>query len=169
MIYKFNYSEGVLEFVKNHGRALVDASDPQQAVRRLRELFEHTRNECAEPVGGDQFLVTFKVSLDFRIGLMREVEKSVRVARDLKAYSKCRYLDRYVVATIYRETGRPDWMTALDPIKDEISTLRKAAVVAREIPNVMHFLDWDIVIQNYIELNCREGHRSRVIRTSHTT
>lgn len=164
MIYKFNYAEGVVEFVKNQGRALVEAATPDQAIARLRELFAHTRDEHAERVSDGQYLVTFKVSLDFRIGMVHQVEKSVRLCRDPAAYGRARYMDRYVVATIYRETGKPPWMEEVGPIKEEISTLRKAAVVAREIPNVMHFLDWDIVIQNFIELNTKEGHRSRVVR-----
>lgn len=164
MIYKFNYAEGVVEFVKNQGRALLDASGPKQAVERLRELFEHTREERAEAINDDQYLVTFKVSLDFRVGMIHQVERSVRLCRDMDAYKRARYLDRYVVATVFRETGKPSWLEELGPIKQEISTLRKAAVVAREIPNVMHFLDWDIVIQNYVEVNTKEGHRSRVVR-----
>ncbi len=167
MIYKFNYAEGVVEFVKNQGRALVEASDPRQAIDRLRDVFEQTRDEKAEAVNDQQYLVTFKVSLDYRQPLLREVEKSVRLMVDIESYRRRRFVDRYVVATIFRETGRPAWMAELEPIREEISALRKAAVVAREIPNIIHFVDWDIVIHNYIELNSREGHRSRVVRTAY--
>jgi hypothetical protein len=81
----------------------------------------------------------------------------------MESYQDGRYVDRYAVATVYMETGRPDFLSDLD-IKDEISTLRKAAVVAREVNNVVAFIDYDIAIYNYLELNSKEGYHSKVYR-----
>jgi hypothetical protein len=48
---------------------------------------------------------------------------------------------------------------------EELESLRKAAVVAREVAGILQFVDWDIAIGNYLELNSKAGHKSRVVRT----
>lgn len=164
MIYRFNYTEGVLEFVKNRGRAYIDAESADEAIRRLKDLFKHVRDETAEPAEDGKYLVNFWVSLDYRRPLVRQVERSVRLIRDLELYKVARYVDRYIIAAIYREIGYPEWLDAIGNIKKEMSNLRKAAVVAREVSNVLRFVDWDICIHNFIEMNTKEGHQSRVIR-----
>jgi len=68
-----------------------------------------------------------------------------------------------MVATVFMETGQPDYLADTD-IKKEISSMRKAAVVAREVPNIVKFIDYDIAIYNYLELNSKEGFHSRVVR-----
>jgi len=163
MIYKLNFSEGVIEFSQNKGRAFLEAAGPKEALSTARGLFEHTRNERIKSLGNGQFLVTFKVSLDYRLPLVRNVEKILKLLRSLEAYQEGRYVDRYAVATVYMETGQPDYLSNLD-IKKEISTLRKAAVVAREVNNVVAFIDYDIAIYNYLELNSKEGYHSKVYR-----
>jgi hypothetical protein len=163
MVYRVNYSDGVIEFVKNKGRAFLEADSPQAAIRQTRELFEYTRDERAKALGDNQYLVTFKVTLDYRLPLLRSVEKAVKLLRSVELYTDGRYIDRYMVATVFRETGKPEFLAELD-IKDEISSLRKSAVVAREVPNIMSFVDIDIVTHNHIELNSKTGYKSRVVR-----
>ncbi len=163
MIYKVNYANGVIEFVKNKGRAFVEANSAREAVAETRELFEQTRDEQAQSLGSGQFLVTFRVTLDYRIPLLRTVEKTVKRLRSKPSYDEGRFIDRYIVANIYRQTGQPDYLDELD-IKEEISSLRKAAIVAREVPNILSFIDIDIAIYNHIELNAKEGYQSRIVR-----
>jgi len=168
MIYKLNFNEGVVEFCQNRGRAFLEANGPAEALSTARGLFEHTRDERIKSLGNNQYLVTFKVSLDYRRPLVRGIEKALKLLRTLEQYQDGRYIDRYVVATVYMEMGRPDFLSRLD-IKDEISALRKAAVVAREVNNVVAFIDYDIAIYNFIELNDKEGYHSRVIRKPKST
>jgi hypothetical protein len=163
MLYKLRHSDGIIEFVRNRGRVLLEADDADAALRAARDLFSQTRQEKARPLGSGQYLVTFRVSLDYRLPLLRTVEKAVRLMRTRKLYDEGRYLDRYIVATICRNTGKPEFLADLD-IRQEISTLRKSAVVAREVQNVIGFVEWDICIHNYIELNSKEGYKSRVVR-----
>ena len=163
MIYKVNYTDGVIEFVKNKGRAFLEAASGQEALRHTNELFEYTREEKVQALGNDQYLVSFKVALDYRLPLLRSIEKAVKRLRSMKMYNEGRYLDRYVVASVYREIGSPEFLNEVN-IKEEVSSLRKAAVVSRDVPNVMSFIDIDITIHNYIELNSKEGYQSRVIR-----
>jgi|GEM_PF-888724 len=167
MIYKLNFNEGVVEFCRNRGRAFLEADDPKQAVAAARGLFEHTRDERVKSLGSGQFLITFKVSLDYRLPLVRSVEKAVKLLRTWEAYQEGRYVDRYAVATVFMETGVPEYLADLD-IRAEISGLRKAAVVAREVPNIVAFIDYDIAIYNYLELNSKEGYHSRVVRKPRT-
>ena len=165
MVYKFTYTEAVLEFVKNQGRAYLEAPSPQAALNSVRELFDEIRDEKVESLGSNQYLVNFKVSLDYRLPMLRLVQRAVKILRDRKVYESARYLDRYILAILANECGAPKWLLNRDiTILEEISTLRRAAIVAREIGNVREFVDWDIVIHNYIELNSKEGHRSRVFR-----
>ncbi|MEW5795188.1 MAG: hypothetical protein AB1772_02395 [Candidatus Zixiibacteriota bacterium] len=168
MIYKLNFNEGVMEFCRNHGRAFLEAAGPKEAVLAARGLFEHTRDERVKSLGPGRFMVTFKVNLDYRLPLVRGVEKAVKLLRTVDLYQDGRYIDRYAVATVFMETGSPDYLTDTD-IKEEISTLRKAAVVAREVPSVVAFIDYDIAIYNYLELNTKQGYRSRVVRKTKVT
>lgn len=163
MIYKINFSEGVIEFIKNRGRTFLEADGPREAVAATRELFEHTRNERVKSLGSGQYLVTFKVKLDYKLHLVRTVEKAVKLLRAQELYDDGRYVDRYMVATVFMETGQPDYLADTD-IKKEISSMRKAAVVAREVSNIVKFIDYDIAIYNYLELNSKEGFHSRVVR-----
>lgn len=164
MIYKLNYAEAVLEFVKNRGRAFIEADAAAAAIDKTRDLFEYVREPVAEEVGDRQFLVNFRVALDYRPALLRQIEKSLRLLRDMSLYQGARSIDRYIVACIFRETGVPGYLADLENLREEISAQRKASVVAREVANVLRFVDWDICIQNYIEINFKEGHRSKVIR-----
>ena len=163
MIYKINFSEGVVEFAKNTGRTFLEAEGPQQALLAARELFEHTRDERVQSLGSGQYLITFKVRLDYRLPMVRNVEKAIKLLRFQNMYDAGRFVDRYIVATIFMNTGFPDFLSDRD-IKEEISSMRKAAVVSREVPNVVHFIDYDIAIYNYLELNGKEGYQSRIVR-----
>lgn len=163
MLYRVNYSEGVLEFVKNRCRAFLEAEDQAEALKATRDLFDHVREENIQHLGGNQYLVSFKVSLDYRLPLLRSVEKAMKLLRSMDLYNDGRYIDRYIVATVHLETGKPEFLAGINII-EEIGSLRKAAVVAREIHNVMTFVDWDICIYNYLELNNKQGYQSRVVR-----
>lgn len=164
MIYKLNYAEAVLEFAKNQGRAFVEADSAEAAIRKTRDLFDAVRDPVAEEAGERQYLVTFRVALDYRPTLLWQIEKSLRLLRDFPLYHGGRNLDRYIVAMIFVETGVPGYLADIEDIREEISANRKAAVVAREVSTILRFIDWDICIYNYIELNFKEGHRSRVLR-----
>ncbi len=165
MLYKVNYTDGVLEFVKNKGRVFLEAPDPQAALKYARELFEYTRNERVQCLGEDQYLVSFKVALDYRLPLVHQAERAIPLLRTREKYDKGRYVDRYIVASVFRETGKPEYLTGID-VKAELRDLRKAAVVSREVPNIVSFIDIDISIYNYIELNGKEGFHSKVVRKS---
>jgi hypothetical protein len=153
----------VVEFVKNFGRAFLEASSPRKAVAAARELFEHMRDERVQSMGNNRYLITFKVRLDYKLPLVRQVEKAVKLLRYPEIYEDGRYVDRYIVATVFKETGRPEFLDDRD-IREEISRLRKAAVVAREVNNIVSFIDYDIAIYNYLELNGKEGYHSKVVR-----
>ena len=114
MIYKLNFNEGVVEFCQNNGRAFLEAAGPKEALSAARGLFEHTREERIKSLGNGQYLVTFKVSLDYRLPLVRSVEKALKLHRSLEVYQEGRYVDRYAVATVYMETGSPDYLSDLD-------------------------------------------------------
>ena len=163
MIYRFTYNEITLEFSCNRGRALLDATSPTTALATVRDLFRYTRDESVQKMGEGRYQVDFKVALDYRLPLLRSIDRTVRLLSAPELYQQARYIDRYVVASIARETGKPDWIPVTG-LKTEISELRKAAVVAREVANVTRFVDWDICVYNYIELNSKEGFRSRVVR-----
>lgn len=166
MIYTFNYRDAVIEFKGNRGRAVIQAADPIQAMTRVRELFPHLRDETIRARSEGAYSVRFKVALNYRMPLLKTVERAARLKRSPESYRRGRYVDRYVVASICQLTGAPEWLAATD-LKEEISDLRRAAVVAREVPNVMGFIDWDIAIHNFLELNSKPGHRSRVVRKVH--
>jgi hypothetical protein len=163
MIYKFSYGETRLEFSRNHGRAFIAATSATTALAIVRDLFHDTRDESVVDLREGKFQVDFKVALDYRLPLVRSIDKTVRLLTSPDIYRQARYVDRYIIASIARETGKPGWVPAAN-LKEEISALRKGAVVAREVGNITRFVDWDICIHNYIELNSKEGFRSRVVR-----
>ncbi len=163
MKYKIDYNDAVLEFMENRGRAFLKAEDPVEALKKTREMFPLLREEAVRTLGMDQYLVTFKVDFPYRRGLMKEIQKAVRYLTSNRLYRGARLVDRYILAHIRKVTGKPRWLR-IDDIKEEIRALRRAAVVAREVPNIVDFIDWDICIYNYIELNSKEGHKSRIIR-----
>jgi hypothetical protein len=164
MIYRVSLKGIAFEFSKNTGRARVEADDPQEALSLVRHAFEPIREWQVEPADDGSHIVQFKVNADFRLSQLRRVVRAVRQVTSLDAYRQALYLDRYILATIRLETRRPKWLK-LPSAKEEVRAMRKAAVVAREINNTSRFLDWDICIYNYIELNFKEGHQSRVVRT----
>jgi len=163
MLYRVKYHEGVIEFVKNKGQTFLKASSPEDALKATRDLFDHTREEHIQKISDSQFLVNFKVSLDYHLPLLKSIEKVIKHLRSNKLYNEGRYIDRYIIATIFLETNKPEYLNNLD-ITREIADLRKAAVVSREVSNVMGFVDYDICIYNYLELNQKEGYTSRIIR-----
>jgi hypothetical protein len=168
MIYTFRYQTAVLEFVKNRGRAFVTADDPQHALRLARELFSPIRDENVRCRKSREYVVEFHVGFGYRVALLKTVERALRLLRSQEQYDQGRFIDRYIAASVCRVTGKPAWLAERN-LKEEVRALRKATVVAREVANVMRFVDWDIVIHNYIELNTRRGHRSRVVRKMATT
>ncbi len=163
MLYQLNYSDAVLEFIKNRGRAYLKADSAEHALKATRDLFGHTRDEKVRLLKDGKYLVSFRVTLDYRLSVLHSVQRALRLLRTERRYNEGRFLDRYIVASIHSQTGKPEYLNGLD-IKDEISSLRKACVIAREVPNVMSFIDWDICIHNYLELNSREGYKYRVVR-----
>lgn len=164
MIYKFTSGAVRLEFSRNRGRAYLAAAGRFAAVDMLRCAFRFTREENIVEQADGSYQIDFKVSLDYRLPLLRQIERTIKVVSSAELYAQARYVDQYIVATIARDTTLPPWMAAID-LKKEIAGLRKSAVVAREVPNLMRFVDWDICIANFIELNSKEGYRSRVVRT----
>ena len=163
MIYKIDYNDAVLEFLENKGRIFLEAADSKDALDRAREFFSQTRDEEVKALGMNQYLVTFKVDFQYRRGLLREIKKTHRYISCYALYQNARFLDRYILAQIRKETGKPKWLK-LENYQEEIRALRRAAVVAREVSNIIDFVDWDICLFNYIELNSKEGHKSRIIR-----
>ena len=163
MIYKVTYNDTVFEFVENQGRAFLEAEDPADAVGKTREYFAHIREEKVSTLGADQYLVTFKIDFQYRRNAIKAIRKTVRYISNLELYREASHIDRYILAHIRQRTGKPEWLQ-IDDFKREIRILRKEAVIAREVSNVMDFIDLDICIYNYIELNSKEGHRSRVVR-----
>ena len=168
MIYKFSQNAVAFEFSKNRGRAILQGTSSATALSTVRDLFRYTRDESVSDMGGNRYQVDFKVALDYHLPMVRSIEKTVRLISSPAIYKRARYTDQYVVASIARETGKPGWVPASN-LKEEISALRKAAVVAGEVARVAQFLDWDICIHNYIELNSKEGFRSRVMRKPDST
>lgn len=164
MIYKFTTGGIRLEFRRNRGRAYIPTPGRLVAQDMLRAAFRFTREENYIELPDKTFQVDFKVSLDYRLPFLRTIERTIKVVTSAELYARARYIDQYIISAIAHETTPPAWLTVVD-LKKELTNLRKAAVVAREIPNVMRFVDWDICIANYIELNSKEGYRSRVVRT----
>ncbi|MEW6051504.1 MAG: hypothetical protein AB1644_10640 [Candidatus Zixiibacteriota bacterium] len=163
MVYTFHFKGAELKFTGNLGWALVIAPDPESAVVRLQELFRPIRDVKIRVRGEHLYRLRFKVALNFRPALLRSVQRAVRLLRNQQLYERGRYIDRYIIASIFRETGTPGWLQC-ENLVEEIRALRRAAVVAREVSNIMRFVDWDIAIHNHIEINSKPGHRSRVVR-----
>lgn len=163
MLYKLNHNDGVIEFVKNLGQVTLDAPDEDAALKAAHDLFEFTRQEKVSQLPDGKFRISFMVSLDYQLKRVRQVEKAVKMLRTWELFYDGRYIDRYIVANVYRETGKPEYLKGID-IKREITLMRKAAVVSREVSDVIRFVEWDICIHNYIELNSKEGFKSRVVR-----
>jgi hypothetical protein len=163
MIYTFRYQDAVLEFVQNRGRAFVTADDSAQALRKVRELFSPIRDEAVRGRKQREYIVDFKVGFGYRVTLLHTIERALKLLKTAGQYDGGRFIDRYIVASICKSTGKPAWLAERN-IKEEIRALRRASVVSREVTNVMRFVDWDIVIHNYLELNSRKGHHSRVVR-----
>lgn len=164
MAYTFHNRDVVLEFSGNTGLATVLAQSGGDALRRVREIFGHMRDETVRPGLSGEYLVGFRVALNYRLQLVHAIDRAVRRIKSPEAYSRARYLDRYIVASLAQSTKRPDFLQLLN-LADELESLRKAAIVAREVAGVLQFVDWDIVIANYLELNSKAGHKSRVVRT----
>ncbi|MFZ5980181.1 MAG: hypothetical protein ACOYVF_06070 [Candidatus Zixiibacteriota bacterium] len=163
MIYKVSYNDSIFEFVENKGRAFLQAADPADALIKTRENFAHIREEQVQTLGSDQYLITFKIDFQYHRNTIKAIRKTVRYVTNLELYREARVIDRYILAHICRRTGKPEWLQIND-FNREIRMLRKEAVVAREVSNVMDFIDWDICIYNFIELNSKKGHKSRVVR-----
>ena len=163
MIYHIQYDNQTIEFTRNEGRCRIKASNSLEAVDRLRKLFPNFRNEVVAEESNGSYLIQFRVGLDYRLPILRSIEKSMKLLGTEARYDKGRYIDRYIVVHVFKETGQPVYLSRRD-IKEEISMLRQAAVVARELPNELNFVDYDICIYNYLELNSKQGYRSRVIR-----
>ena len=164
MAYIFHNRDIVLEFSGNCGSATVSAESEVGALRRVREIFGHTREVSVQPRLPGEYLIQFKVAYTYRLATLHTVERVVRRIRTAHAYEQARYLDRYIVASLALSTGKTN-SPASDCKSDDLETLRKAAVVAREVAGILQFVDWDIAIANYLELNSKTGHKSRVIRT----
>lgn len=164
MAYTFHNRDVVLEFSGNCGQATVLAASGGDALRRVQEIFGHMRDETVRPGLTGEYLVSFRVALNYRMQNFHTIERALRRARTPQAYASARYLERYIVASLAQVTKRPEFLTELD-LPEEIESLRKAAIVAREVAGVLQFVDWDIVIANYLELNSKTGHKSRVVRT----
>lgn len=163
MIYTFRFTGAELKFAGNRGRALITAPSEKAALARLHELFRPVRDLEIRLRGEHTYRIKFRVALGYRPALLRSVQRAVKLLRTVELYKRGRFIDRYIVASICRETDKPTWL-AVTNLTDEIRALRKAAVVAREVTNVMRFVDWDIAIHNHIEINSKPGHRSRVVR-----
>lgn len=164
MAYTFHNRDIVLEFSGNCGSATVAAASEVEALRRVREIFGHTREVSVQPRLPGEYLIQFKVAYTYRLALLHTVERVVRRIRTVHAFEQARYLDRYIVASLALSAGKTN-SPANNCTSDDLETLRRAAVVAREVAGILQFVDWDIVIANYLELNSKTGHKSRVIRT----
>ena len=163
MVYKVAYNESVVEFVRNQGRIFLEASSVADARAAARGVFEAMRDESVRELGIGQYLITFKVDLHYKRQTVKQVERAVKLLKTMFKYERARYIERYIVANVFAETGSPDYLKKRD-ITHEITSMRDASVVAREVNNLAAFIDLDIAIYNYIEVDCKPGHRSRVVR-----
>lgn len=165
MIYRISFPDAVLQFRGNQGQLSISADSPEAALTVARAYFGQMRDERVQPNGDEGWLVTFRASYDYKPGLIREIDRAVRLLGSARFYASGRYLDRYIVASIGLATGKPVWLREHVPsLNEEVSSLRTSAIIAREVANLDRFIDWDICIANYVELNNKDGHRSRVVR-----
>ena len=165
MIYKVKYREGLIRFSGNNGWTELQAGSEKEAAEKTQRMFGHIRNVRVESVRPGRYRVNFDVSLDYNISGLRSIELALRTIRRREDYETARWLDRYIVLTIRGATGQPDWLSVGD-FDEESNLLRMAAVSAREVANPAGFVDIDIAIFNHLELNSKEGFKSRVIRKS---
>lgn len=168
MIYTFKYNDATLEFVGNKGKAIVKASDEANAIITARRLFAFMRDEVAsldENEQNGQYEVRFKVSLDYQQSILRRIDRVINMIRGHQDYSNARPLERYLIVSMKLHCGNPTWLEVTDPI-EEARKQRQDAVVSRDLRNISEFLDWDICLHNYIELNSRHRHRSHSIRNT---
>lgn len=163
MIYKVKYAEGVIRFFRNNGWTELSAGSEEEAEKKTRRMFGHIRNIKFEETGPGWYRIAFDVALDYNLALLRTIELALRVIKRRQDFDTARWLDRYIVVSIWGVTGQPNWYSAGD-LDEELNQLRMAAVSAREIGNPADFVDIDIAIFNHLELNSKEGFKSRVIR-----
>lgn len=167
MIYRITYPDVILQFNGNACQAFVDNADsPAVALAKTRAVFRYIRDESIDAVGKHQYLIYFRVVHDFRIPLTRHIERTLRTLNSKNVYESAPALDKYIVTMIARYTGKPFWLVQqVSDLRDEVTVLRNSAIAAREVESMARFVDWDICIHNYIELNLKvPAYRSRVIR-----
>lgn len=163
MVYKVKFREGLIRFFRNSGWTEVQADSGKEAEKKTRRMFGYVRNIKTKAVRSGLYRVDFDVSLDYNLSGLRAIELALRIIKRRQDYETARCLDRYIVLTICGATGQPQWLPVAD-IDEESNLLRMAAVSAREIANPADFVDIDIAIFNHLELNSKEGFKSRVIR-----
>ncbi len=163
MVYRIRVPGGLLVFSWNNGRLFVEARTADEALSRARELFEPMREVTLAQLSRDQFLIEFKVEHDYRPSLLKNIDRTVRTIVNFGFYKNARFIDRYSLACIRRLSGKPQWLEIAD-IREEAHELRKAAIAAGEVVGIESFRDWDCCIANWVEMNLKEGHRSRSIR-----
>lgn len=165
MLYTFHHRDAVLEFAGNRGSVLILASSGADALERAQAVFGYMRDTTVSPRLSGEFLVQFKVRLNYRLPLLKSIESALKRLSSYELYSQARYLDRYIVALISQLTGEPKYLASLN-LDEELGALRSNAVIAREVSTAMRFVDWDIAIYNFIELNTRTGHTTSVRRST---
>ena len=163
MVYKLRVNDSVLEFVRNRGRIFIEADSEADARSAARGVFPEMRDESVRGLGVGLYLVTFWVGLNYKRHLLKQVERAMKVLTTPFKYERARHVDRYMLTTIFLQRGRPDYLRGKVSPR-EANRLREAAVVAREVNDLAAFIDIDIAIHNYLELNEREGFHSKVVR-----
>lgn len=163
MIYKVKFREGLIRFSGNNGWTELQTGSKKEAEKQTCRMFGHIRNVKIKAVRPDRYRVSFDVSLDYNLSGLRSIELALRIIKRQEDYQTARCLDRYILLTIRGATGQPDWVPVED-LNEELKLLRMAAVSAREVANLADFVDIDIAIFNHLELNSKEGFKSRVIR-----
>lgn len=165
MIYKISFPDAVLQFRGNQGQLSLTADSPESALTKARAYFSQMRDERVQPAGESRWLIFFRASYDYKMGMIHEIDRAVRLLANARFYTSARLLDRYIIASMALVTGKPIWLIEhVRSLNEEVSSLRTSAIVAREVANLDRFIDWDICIANYVELNNKDGHRSRVVR-----
>lgn len=165
MVYTFHHKDIVLEFCGNRGAILVLAESPADALTKAREIFSYMREENVTPRLAGEYLVQFRVRYNYRKALYKVIESAMRRLSTPELYASARYVDRYIVASIFELTGKPEFLASLN-VQEEKGALRKSAVIAREAATAMRFVDYDISIHNFIELNSTSNHTSDVARSA---
>ena len=163
MLYRIRVPGGLLVFNWNSGRLFLEAKTADEALSRAREFFEPMREISLAQLSRDQFLIEFKVEHDYRAALLKNIDRTVRTIVNFGFYKNARFIDRYSLACIRKLSGKPQWLE-LENLREEINELRKASIAAGEVVGIESFRDWDCCIANWVEMNLKEGHRSRSIR-----